>query len=391
MKILVIGVYYANNLGDAVICDCVASRLQAHFPKAQIRVVDVRDRHDFQKSAQVSMETMEKGKKRAWIRHTATSLGIADKEYKHEMCRLSGSLSHIEKVCQEDYDLAVFAGGQLFQDGFALFLREYVKYLEAKQIPVIFNACGTGPSWSRRIQKELAETLNASCVRLVSTRDNKALIEKRYLKGQKEAVSVTDPALWTREVYGISKDPDTQVVGLGIMYATSVNLKAETKFWVRMVQFLEQQKIAWEFFVNGDFADAAYAKYVFSQIPNRKDSLEDHMAPIPTLPKELVSTIARYKSIISFRLHSHVLAASLQIPGVAMVWDEKLKFFYEKLNYPERCMTVKNTPKQVYEMLCQAEEKGYANSHMEEQRARSEQILLQAAEDIMKEKEKFNE
>lgn len=28
MKIAVIGVYYASNLGDAVICDCVASWLR---------------------------------------------------------------------------------------------------------------------------------------------------------------------------------------------------------------------------------------------------------------------------------------------------------------------------------------------------------------------------
>ena len=31
MKILVLGVYYDGNLGDAVICDCVAARLKQHF------------------------------------------------------------------------------------------------------------------------------------------------------------------------------------------------------------------------------------------------------------------------------------------------------------------------------------------------------------------------
>ena len=32
MKIAVIGVYYASNLGDAIICDCVAFWLKKKWP-----------------------------------------------------------------------------------------------------------------------------------------------------------------------------------------------------------------------------------------------------------------------------------------------------------------------------------------------------------------------
>lgn len=47
MRILVLGVYYASNLGDAVICDCVADRLMRAFPGAQIDLKDVKNRHAF--------------------------------------------------------------------------------------------------------------------------------------------------------------------------------------------------------------------------------------------------------------------------------------------------------------------------------------------------------
>ena len=41
MKLLVLGWYYSSNLGDAVICDCVADMLRSHYPQAQICIRDI--------------------------------------------------------------------------------------------------------------------------------------------------------------------------------------------------------------------------------------------------------------------------------------------------------------------------------------------------------------
>ena len=36
MRILVLGSYYSSNLGDGVICECVAGQLKKVFPTAEI-------------------------------------------------------------------------------------------------------------------------------------------------------------------------------------------------------------------------------------------------------------------------------------------------------------------------------------------------------------------
>lgn len=378
MRVLVLGVYYANNLGDAVICDCVAARLQERFPAAEIAVKDIKARFVFPELQQLSMNQMERSRKRAKLRHFVTQYGGWDKERKHEEIRLDGSKDYIAELCRSEWDLVIFAGGQIFQDGFSLFVDDFVRQLDGRGIPVLFNACGTGPSWSAYVRSRLAAALQASCVHLISTRDNARLIKQCYLQGSdKQVIQVSDPALWCAQVYQAERNQTSDVIGLGVMYATSVNVRVETRFWTKLIQLLETHGLKWQFFVNGNDEDIVYAQYVLAQL-SLQGELSHNLAPVPRTPRELVSTVAQYKSIISFRLHSHVIANSLGIPGIAILWDEKLQIFYQKLGYPERCKTIYDNPKQIWDALCVAEKQGTNLSLITRQRLASEQVLVDA-------------
>lgn len=385
MKILVLGLYFDNNLGDAVICDCVAARLHSFFPDAQIDIRDYVSRSSFSAFEETSMQKLHSRRKRMLLRQTATQYTPLDKQLVHEEWKLNcwGDLSYIDQVCQTDYDAVVFAGGQVFMDYLALFAEAFVQRFARKGTPMFFNACGTGPAFSRKIRARLSAALMDPNVKLVSSRDDVALINRLYLNSGKTAVATYDPALWCAEVYGVKKDPEASAVGLGMMYTNSVSPKSAARFWVRLIREMEKRDVLWKMFVNGSGDDISFARYVHSLIPELGRSFEECFVPAPQRPEELVTMISGFQSIISFRLHSHIIAASLDIPSVAMVWDQKLNFFFEKIGHEERCCTVWESPNVVLEKLARAEREGYDRKLLQEQKQYADSLLYQAICDEM--------
>ncbi len=383
MRFLILGVYYSPNLGDPVICDSVAARLAVHFPDAEIVIRDLLGRTGFPPVTQPDLDQIDYYRRRAALRHFVSRYTPWDKEKGHELQRIAGSRAFIRALCAQPWDLVIFAGGQLFQDGFSLFLEDFVRQLNERNIPVLFNACGTGPAWSPYVRKKLTAALTAPCVKLISTRDNEDLIRSHYLRGADlPVISVTDPALWSASVYGTQKQA-SDTIGLGIMYATSVNMKQEQAFWLKLIRFLEEKQVKWQFFVNGTDLDMAYARHILSLLPPELRARSGMLAEAPRTPGALMETVARYKSIISFRLHSHVIAASLGIPGVAIYWDEKLTFFYKKLGCPERCKTIHSSPQEIWDALQAAERQGCPEDLILRQREESEAILVDAIRRVL--------
>ena len=86
--------------------------------------------------------------------------------------------------------------------------------------------------------------------------------------------------------------------------------------------------------------------------------------------------LAGFQSIISFRLHSHIIAASLDIPSVGVVWDDKLRFFFQKTGHEERCCTVSDKPETVLKKLQIAENEGYDRLLLEKQKNDSANLLF---------------
>ena len=56
----------------------------------------------------------------------------------------------------------------------------------------------------------------------------------------------------------------------------------------------------------------------------------------PFNARELVSQIRRMSGMIACRMHSNIIAYSLGIPSIGLVWNEKMTFWGTKCGYPER-------------------------------------------------------
>lgn len=384
MTFLILGAYHSVNLGDAVICECVAEQLYRHFPTANFLIRDVIRRDRTVVGPEPKIKTLERRRIRERIRRISTCCGI-DLVLRHERRRVEANREHIEAICSMDCDVVIFAGGKLFMDRYALFLEAYVDRFAARGIPVLFNACGVGPSHSRAIRRQLRKTLNMPNVKHISCRDNVNLVNERYMKQGKAVLDTFDPALGAQNAYKMSELELTGTVGLGVLYPGEINPRRMIRFWQGVVRSLNRQGIKWKFFTNGDQADIAFARQVLSSMPETAGRDDELIVPHDSRPEALVRTVAQFRSLISFRLHSHIVAASLNIPSVAIVWSEKLPFFFEKIGHRERCLSVNDTPETVLSALARAEAEGYDQNRIRKQVEFAENLLIGAVKKVISE------
>lgn len=376
MKILLIGEYYSSNLGDGVICNTVESLLLNSFDNAEITVADITGNKGYNTkiNQNYSVKKATYTGTKLKLSKTITKIGI-DTEYYRFYKSFQNRTKEIEEICSDKYDLAVFAGGQMFKDTFVFPISKFVEYLSSYNIPIIFNACGVGEINSKKMRNLLSKTLSNKSVTSISTRDDILTLNNIFLKdSSKKAIITYDPAIWAKEVYNIDKK-DSDVVGLGIMYAYNMNFKDMVNFWVSIIKRLNEEGTKWKLFCNGTVIDYEFANYILEYLEYSDDKKKALIAPRPTRPVELVELISTFDSIISFRLHSHIIAYSLDIPGIAIVWDTKIKHFYRSLGLEKRCKNIGDSSEDIVTELKNAQFKGYDNELRIDQKLYCSELL----------------
>jgi len=257
-------------------------------------------------------------------------------------------------IYKEDYallqraDLIIFAGGGLIkykQEFFYHYISEILQVAEKQQIPVYFNCVGVeGYEEEDERCRQLKDSLNYSCVKGISVRDDVATLKKCYIQRSDIRVSkVIDPAVLTSETYGIVKDEHSRVIGLGIIrdqaFADNgiewIDKEFELKLWCELILAIEKAGYEWQLFTNGRIQDHTFALEVL-EASGRADEAEQYFAKRPVLAKELVKIISGYAGIIAGRLHSNIIAYALKVPGIGLVWNDKLLFWGKRIGYPER-------------------------------------------------------
>lgn len=383
MRFAVIGVYYASNLGDAVICECVAYWLKERWPQAEIDVIDIEGKEAFPVQEQASISLLRRRAQKVRWDYWLTEHGIQDRVLYWNQMDVNTRQDFYEEIGKRSYDAAVFAGGQLFMDWLTVDICEFIKRFEQAGTPVFFNACGAGFSASKQIRKLTGNWLRSDCVEWLSSRDDAAAIQERYGLDDGMVERTFDPALWTCETFSFRKKKEQKekgVVGLGIMYSTHAPLRQITAFWLRLIKELSRRGVPWRMFCNGAMEDYNYGCYVLKKA---KLDPRKFLLPCPEQPIDLIRQIGSFDSLISFRLHSHIIAASMDIPAVAIVWDRKLRFFYASLKHPERCRTVKASAVDILKALDLAKEEGYNRKRIMQQKRYARNLLISRIEDVL--------
>lgn len=386
-KILVVGEHFSENLGDGVIGRSVEYLLQEKFPEAELIRSDLSGRKQFMNTynRQEVAPMMSGHLISKWIHRNLNKHTLLYALYTHG--RLNRWL-HIKEKSSQPYDLAVFTGGQLFMDYFSLPIHQYMKELAKQEIPTIFNSCGMGRVNSKWLHGKLKRALSQPNIHSVTVRDHLDPINEKLLPENLQAVQSYDCAMWSKEAFDVEKK-DSSVIGLGVISLSRAKDKAVISLYTDIIRQLNAQGIAWELFCNGSYTDYELAVEI-ARISGYDKSV---IAKRPLDPSELVETIATYRSIISFRLHSHVIAVSLDVPSVAIVWDDKVDFFFESIQREDRLFYYDSKAEDVLRKLFEAENEGYDTELVQAQKNICQdslvaQINYALAETIIEEDEK---
>ena len=322
-RIVLLAARYSMNLGDDVIYDCVldACKQVSGYETVGISISGLKGYRDKDDNGNI-----RKGRS---IKDVLRSNEIYRCLVKIKGCfRI---LSTLKDLRLDSSDIIVFAGGQLFFDYFIPLLFSAVKYAKGKKIKVIFNCCGMGPinAFNHRLLKN---TLSSRNVVSITIRDSEAMFMELFGKSVKR---VQDPAINCNKVYSITHKEPSNKVGIGIIAMENlrlrgINLSYEdySKIILLVIEICKRHDKEVELFTNGDVKDQKFLENLVAE--NNINGIS--IARRSVRPDALVNLINSYKCIFSFRLHSHIIASSYNIPTLGFVWDEKVSDFFTSIN-----------------------------------------------------------
>ena len=322
MRILLLGEVYSANLGDALICKIVQNLIQKQYPDYQTEFFDISGRVDlnvlhpntiYEKLFVKIMQHIRVPKVKS--PHYAL--------FKNNEFRYLKVFLNFRKLDLLSYDVALFCGGALFQDHFAGIIELIVKQLSKAGVPTIFHACGMGPL-SQNGEYLLNKAFCYSNVKAISLRDSIERFRQSFIASV-EPVETYDTALCCREF--IQPCPSqSDIIGVGI-----ISRAEHMKLQENVIKQLLHYKIPFRVFTNGAQHDYQAAVRVLRECGCGDLKISQLLTRRPQTPEDLIQDISTFSKVISFRMHSLIIATAYAIDNRGFVWDEKVRSFYNGL------------------------------------------------------------
>lgn len=266
-------------------------------------------------------------------------------------------------------DIVVFGGAPMFNFLYQNFYERTAVTLEiAKEFekPVIFSAIGVeGYSDTNKKCQRLKETLHNGCVKQITTRDDFEALSKYADKGDIIIDKVSDPAVFSADVFkNYRKDKSEKKKKIGVFILRSNGFK-DNKFdfsredaaqmWKELAAELKARGYDYEFLTSGHFGDEAFLENLINNYNIDAGKCVFNM----NTPEQLLEKITSYDAVVSCRLHPSIISFSADVPSIGLVWNYKVKTFYESIGYADRVLEVENiTAKNIADKLELAMEQG---------------------------------
>lgn len=351
MNVIVIGDVSSTNLGDPILT--LSTKYIVECVKTQcgniesVKVFDIADRVKKIIPIEEKMRRIDDS-----LFEQRNSVVKVSNEYRSANCRSfvkwiikdkkifrNRLLSLVDK---KQENIFVVAGGALLSRSlfYALRLNEIVTLAHKTGGKVVFNAVGIEKCSKTAISRILTKMFLAKKdVVAFSTRDHiedvPALTSRVDFNRR-----IADPGIWSADTFNIQRK-ESDIVGIGTISleaynsiltedvrAEKVTVQSLFEFWYGITKSLDEKGKKWKMFTNGGAKDCRMA-YTF--LEEYGYSVDDHLVIPAENPEELVEQISQFKAITAHRLHALIIATSLYIPVVPIVWSDKIVKFSEMI------------------------------------------------------------
>ena len=304
------------------------------------------------------------------------------------LCRLSTTEAELTKTLFKYYthqlesnDFIIVVGGGLIKYKYQYFhiaLASLLKAAKSKNAKVVFNSVGiegydeTSPK-CQILKRAILDAIQSNTLIYFSTRDDIDTLQQKYLNKSQQipCLQVADPAVWCAEAFNIHKKNDSQTIGIGIIRGNifidndiPYDSKKLFQLYISIAQKLYQKKIVISLFTNGLPSDNIFAQKIQKRLQAENIPCE---LKIPTTPYELIHIISQFKGLVTTRLHSCIIAYSLNIPAVGLVWNDKLTLFGRNIKREDNFISYdKFNTDYIIQQLEKAIKEGYPQERMKE-------------------------
>src|SRR5690606_25962164 len=94
--------------------------------------------------------------------------------------------------------------------------------------------------------------------------------------------------------------------------------------------------------------------------------------------------ISKFSVVIAARLHANIIAYSLDIPSIGLVWNDKLTFFGNKIGVPERFIPTEHlSAENIIRAALHAESEGFDKHQRASYQAQARLHIQQLANRFM--------
>ncbi|MFI3260174.1 MAG: polysaccharide pyruvyl transferase family protein [bacterium] len=268
------------------------------------------------------------------------------------------------KKVVKDSSAVVFPGGGINSLKFNQLIKELIDTCEEENVNFYFNAIGLLKINPNEENVELLKELfNTDCVKQITTRGDFTCLQS--YAPDKRISNISDPGIFASETYNVKKDKKSEVIGLGlirpeIFEANKNSQSVETifKMYKDLINVMIEKKVEFKLFCNGMKKDYEFGLEVLNEL---NLDVDKYMADLPKSSIELVECISQFKGIIAARMHANIIATSLDVPTVGLVWNDKMNLFAAMIDRKEFYLSEKDLmdANKIYNKLQSSIKKSY--------------------------------
>lgn len=374
MKILLVGEFYSDNLGDPLLCQTVERLILREYPDARIIPFDLTGRVSeteyYQPKTSPAMDRVTEWVHDRFLYYRRAAILRAYDRDRIRALRVWYRMKELQK--KHRFDLVIFAGGSLFMDFFAGMINLIIRRCAMRRTKVIFHACGMSTLDEDAVYL-LRQVLAGRNVVSISLRDSYERFAELFPTKAK-VVNTYDTALNCSCLYKSNAEKKIPL-GIGLIDRCYEQQLA-------LIRYFLGRDIRWKAFTNGSPYDWEYAAKLLNDAGIPEEKVSDYLEKRPVTVQELIDTVTGYERIIAFRMHCQIVAASFGVPSFGFAWDAKVTEFYEKLGWSQGCTARTEDFEEVERILSSYDPAIQARAL--EQGEESRRCLMAAIEDALR-------